>query len=287
MTVQPVFSLVNGQADATISVADRGLAFGDGVVETLLFRKGTVPFLIRHLERLCLGLNRLRIECSRDTVERQLEQLNMLTREHTLPDGTVKIIVTRGQGRGYAPQQQSPTIITSLYPAPSPNNLAREGVTITACRQRLTYQPALLGIKHLNRLDNVLAAQEINDRNYVEGLMVDDQGNVAEAVSRNLFIVKNDSLLTPDLSRGGIAGVARAVIMEELANTVGVKCKASVISLSEVMAADEVFLCNSITGVWPVVAIDNTPFTIGPLTQQIQQAWTQLLQNFSAVSTSS
>jgi 4-amino-4-deoxychorismate lyase len=269
-----LFSSVNGRSNATIDLADRGLAFGDGVFETLLLAQGKLPFLSLHLDRLQLGLDGLHIEACRQNIQDQVNQCLAQTSKQQFLNGIVKIIVTRGQGRGYLPQAQTEaTILISAYPLPElQKNYQRDGVAICICQHRLSYQPALLGIKHLNRLDNVLAALELRDKNTVEGLILDDQGFVAEAVSRNLFTVKDGQLFTPDLLRGGIKGIMQGIVVEQLAPQLDLSVNTGRLTPQQVVNADEVFLCNSITGIWPVIRIDEQELSPGPVTQSLQVA---------------
>lgn len=280
MSVQPLLSTVNGCTGATINVADRGLAFGDGVFETLLLFRGHLPYLTLHLDRMTDGLARLQINANRENIESLLNQFLSLASKQALQDGIIKLVVTRGEGRGYAARRAArPTIVISLYPAlVEKKHCQSEGVAINTCQYRLSYQPALRGIKHLNRLDNVMAAMEAQSNDCAEGLVLDDQDNVAEAISRNVFIVKGGDLLTPDLQRGGINGVMRRLILETLAPGLKLSVIETRLNLQQVLSADEVFLCNSITGLWPVVSIDDNSLSVGSVTQALQQALRDFLE---------
>jgi 4-amino-4-deoxychorismate lyase len=135
--------------------------------------------------------------------------------------------------------------------------------------------PSLAGIKHLNRLDNVLARAEWQDDSAAEGLMLNQAGNLIEATASNIFIVRNRELLTPELSRAGVAGVTRRIICEQLAPAMKLAIIETRLSIHDLEGADEVFICNSINGIWPVTRLlDHTPgvFPVGEYTRQLQVA---------------
>jgi 4-amino-4-deoxychorismate lyase len=163
-----------------------------------------------------------------------------------------------------------PRRILQGSPKPSyPAANAEQGVRVFACMTRLAEQPRLAGLKHLNRLEQVLARGEWHDAEHAEGLMRDTSGRVVEGVYSNLFLVKNGGLLTPELSRCGVAGVMRAELLAQ-AESLGLDCGVRDISYDELLTADEVFLCNSLYGVWPVRALQGHDWPVGPLTRKLQ-----------------
>lgn len=199
---------VDGRPAAELSVRDRGLAYGDGLFETLAVRAGTPRLLERHLARLEEGCRRLAIPL--DTAALRQELLAFCA---ALGDGVAKLIVTRGEGlRGYAPPAEaSPRRILSGSPRPAyPERHWQQGVRLFACRTRLAEQPLLAGLKHLNRLEQVLARAEWSDAGHAEGLMLDVHERVVEGVFSNLLLVLDGTLVAPDLRRCGVAGVMRA-----------------------------------------------------------------------------
>ena len=273
MQVDPLLSTVNGQIDNTINIVDRGLAYGDGVFETLLLCEGHLHCLDLHLDRLQKGLDALRIKFSRLDMEAQLERFLVLADSRTLTAGLLKIIVSRGQGRGYAPQNHNvPTVVIALFPTPDyPENFQQRGVAATVCQHRLSNQNGLAGIKHLNRLDNVLASMEVQDKNYTEGLLFDQQNHLVEAINRNIFIVQDSKLLTPILDQAGVKGVIRQLIVDTIAPSLNIAAQEIFIDEEQLQAADEVFLCNSVSKIWPVNRIDDQTYLIGPVTRAIQK----------------
>lgn len=242
--------LVNGNPGDTISIRDRGLLYGDGVFRTLRAVHGKAlhwPLHYRKLRHDCAALG---IACP--DFELLSAELEALLKQQA--DATVKLIVTRGQGmRGYMPAAGAdPTRIWDVSPPPSyPSAYAISGVKIRLCNLRLSSQPRLAGIKHLNRLENVLAAAESSDPEVAEGLLLDVDGRVIEGTRSNLFIGVQGGLATPDLSRCGVAGVQRERVLD-WAQQHGMAAEVRDIALEELLQADEVFLTNSIIGIWPV-----------------------------------
>lgn len=242
--------LVNGAAHALIDPTDRGLMYGDGVFRTLLMRDALNRNWQRHYQKLASDCERLGIVCPPAALfEQDFRQL-----EATDNKLVVKLIVTRGSGqRGYMPLDSAiPTRIVSIAAFPAyPQHCETEGVTVRVCRLRLSRQPLLAGIKHLNRLENVLARSEWQDPDIMEGLMLDESGYVISGTMTNLFIVRGRQLYTPDLIASGIAGVTRDRMLA-FAENLGLSSKVNRISLSDLYESDEVLLCNSVIGIWQV-----------------------------------
>lgn len=262
-------ALVNGAPADTISILDRGLLYGDGVFRTLRILGGHIPHWPRHALKLQQDCAALGLPCPEPAL--LLEELQELAARQA--GAVAKIIITRGIGaRGYAPAGHSePTRILSLAPLPDyPADFYTQGVRLRVCTLRLAHQPGLAGIKHLNRLENVLAAAECSDADLAEGVLLDGAGNVIEGIRSNLFMVRSGGLITPDLSRCGVAGVQRQRVME-WASAQGVPCRAAQFGLDELLAADEVFLVNSVIGLWPVRELQGRAWRAHPLTLQVQE----------------
>ncbi|WP_397452034.1 aminodeoxychorismate lyase [Pseudomonas sp. NA-150] len=260
-------SWIDGRPADSLSVTDRGLAYGDGLFETIAVKSGRPLLLERHLQRLASGCRRLSIAADQALIHSEL-----LSFAAQLGDGVMKLIVTRGDSlRGYAPAPQAqPRRILQGGPAPVyPQAHGELGVTLFACATRLAEQPLLAGLKHLNRLEQVLARSEWQDTAYAEGLMCDTAGRVVEGVYSNLFLVKNGVLLTADLSRCGVAGVMRAELLAQ-AQALGIATEVRDIQMTDLEPADEVFLCNSVYGVWPVKGFAQLNWSVGPLTRKLR-----------------
>ncbi len=225
---------------------DRGIAYGDGLFETVLVRDGAPRLWEYHLARLARGCRVLGIPLpSRDALERPLAQVGQRS-------AVLKLILTRGSGgRGYAPPATPAPRLRWQLSAFVPDAARwKVGVRVRHCRLRLGLQPALAGLKHLNRLENVLARGEWSDADIAEGLLCDSEGRLVEATCMNLFWQREGRLETPRLARCGVAGTLRAVLLERLPI-------AEVDAAPGVLArAEAVWLGNSVQGLWPVTRLD-------------------------------
>ncbi|MBL1320914.1 MAG: aminodeoxychorismate lyase [Methylophaga sp.] len=266
--------LVNGKADNRISISDRAIQYGDGLFETIAYRNGQLEFVDTHLMRLAVGCKRLAIPFRQ--LKQLKEELSIVLTELAEHDAVIKIIISRGSGgRGYlADPSVEPTRIISTYPLPTyPANYQEIGVTARICQQRLSENTSLAGIKHLNRLEQVLARTEWHDPEISEGIMLDQHENVIEGTMSNLFIVKAGELFTAELNKSGVAGIIRAEILDITADN-NIPCTETIISKSTLADADEVFVCNSIIGIWPVTCIYNGKinynYPVGKITRQLQ-----------------
>ncbi len=261
--------LVNGVPSDTIAVTDRGLAYGDGVFRTLAVRGGQPRQWRRHFDKLDSDCAALRIACP--DAATLLADLAQLTGSG--PDFAAKIIITRGSGaRGYAPPSSpQPTRIVSASALPQyPQDYAARGVRLRLCALRLGFQPALAGIKHLNRLENVLARQEWDDADFAEGLLRDMEGNAICGTMSNLFTVERGELFTPDLTRCGVAGITRDRVIEAAAQH-AIACSTENITYERVVQSDEVWLTNSLVGIWQVRELGDRRWAPGTLVARMRQ----------------
>jgi 4-amino-4-deoxychorismate lyase len=247
--MEPAHVLVNSVYGASINSADRGLLYGHGLFETMRLFDGQIPLWPLHLERLIEGASRLHIPLDGGRVQADCQQLIRHMPEDT---GILKVIVTAGAGsRGYAsPVNQKPTVVVQFFPVPASTEFP---VAVQLCRYRLSNNPALAGIKHLNRLDQVMAASELNVGEY--GLLLDVNDHVIEGVSHNLFALIDGQWQTPLLDQAGVAGVMRRYLMETLIPLCGVDVKERAMTLPELLAAEEVFFCNSLVGIMPIAEL--------------------------------
>jgi 4-amino-4-deoxychorismate lyase len=261
--------LVNGAQSDLISIRDRGLLYGDGVFRTLRASDGQALHWPQHYQKLQHDCSALGIACP--DVALLSAELSSLLAQH--PNGVLKLIVTRGQGtRGYVPSAQAaPTRIWDVSPLPTyPSDWATLGIRAWLCQLRLSQQPRLAGIKHLNRLENVLAAAEWNDAKIAEGLLLDNDNNVIEGTRSNLFLASQGELITPDLSRCGVAGVQRERVMAWAARH-NIPLQVRDVKLDEVLHADELFVVNSIIGLWPIRELEQRRWNDFPVAAQIRQ----------------
>lgn len=245
--------LVDGLPANAVPADDRGFSYGDGVFRTLAMRNGRAQWWPQQYARLVTDCGALHITPPSETdLRRDLEMI-----AGQLPDCALRITVTRGSGgRGYArPDNPQSRRVVAANPLPIyPAHWPEQGVSLHICELRLATQPRLAGVKHLNRLENVLARAEWNDPAIAEGLLLDEAGNVIEGTRCNVFMVENETLVTPELSRCGVAGVTRDLVIAAAGRN-GVRCQIEAISLQRLQAATEVFMVNSLIGVWPVAVL--------------------------------
>lgn len=262
--------LVNGKPGNLISIRDRGLLYGDGVFRTLRASGGQALHWPLHYQKLRHDCTALGIACP--DLALLSAELNDLLKQH--PDGVIKVIVTRGEGaRGYAPAAHvDPTHIWDVLPFPDyPADWTITGVKARLCQLRLGLQSRLAGIKHLNRLENVLAAGEWNDADIAEGLLMDAAGNVIEGTRSNLFMVTQGKLISPELTRCGVAGVQRDRVLA-WAKQHNMPLQVRDVSLDEVLHADELFLVNSIMGMWPLRELEQKRWSAFPTATKIRRS---------------
>jgi 4-amino-4-deoxychorismate lyase len=260
--------MVNGEFTRLIDIADRGLQYGDGLFETMRVRQRECLLWDAHMERLGKGCGTLDIPMpDRELLAGEVRQLIAASGRE---DAVLKLVVTRGTGgRGYRSDRAAvPQRILSLHPLPRyPETHYREGIRARFCTLRLGLQPALAGIKHLNRLEQVLARQEWGDE-FDEGIMLDVHGNVIEGVMSNIFILFKGQLQTPSLAGCGVAGVVRGQILQR-SDELGVPVSVSLIRAEELMGAEAVFFTNSIIGVWQLHVLEGHIWSPHPLLEKL------------------
>lgn len=286
-------TLVNGRPSVMVDALDRGLAYGDGLFETIALVQGQVQLWQAHKQRLIAGLISLGIvldkayaEVLLDTIAVELKAAYVL---FDRPEGVIKITVTRGSGgRGYAaPASPILTRIISIMPWPKGRELlSSKGVSVGLCQHRWSHNTALAGIKHLNRLDQVLARSEWFDESTHEGIMLNQDGGVVSGAMSNIFIEVDGMLITPKLDQCGIKGTM-AQHISAMAQNFGINVLQQPVSLHELMKADAVLMTNSINGIWPVVALSAdvcTQWPISKLTITLQKALAKDLSHQTQVS---
>jgi 4-amino-4-deoxychorismate lyase len=182
-----------------------------------------------------------------------------------------KLIVTRGSSpRGYAPPEPAaPTRVLGISAWPEyPAARYRDGIAVRVCEMRLGENPALAGLKHLCRLEQVLAQLELKRSAVDHGLLLDTSGSVVGGTSSNLFAAFGGELVTPALSRCGIKGVMRRAVLEA-AELLGIRTAERELTLAQILRADELFMTNALIGVWPVALLDAQRFAVGPVAKRL------------------
>jgi 4-amino-4-deoxychorismate lyase len=261
-----------------VSPYDRGLHYGDGLFETIVCVKRRARFLSLHLERLSLGCERLRIALG--DVEPLRQEIQAAAA--AAGDVLIKVIVTRGEAvaRGYG---WSGTEVASRfvfrYPLPPENTAAsRDGIRSVVAKLRYGENPQLAGLKHLNRLEQVLARSEVPVDDAAELLVLSSSGNLISGTMSNVFLVRQGRVSTPKLDRCGVAGVMRRVILREAA-AAGIVVEECVLGDADLAGADELFVSNARVGIWPIRILDGRELGVGAVTRRIQARLSPLLES--------
>ena len=260
--------LINSQPAKSVSIKDRGLLYGDGVFETILCEQGRPILLAGHTQRLENGCNKLGLP--KQDLASILSDIREVAGEE---DCIVKVIITRGErARGYGYDKSDLTYTRIVYrdeKTKIPIEYYQSGIRLTQCQYTLANSPSLAGIKHLNRLDQVMARGEW-EHEFEEGIMLSADGNVIEGTMSNIFIETDQLWLTPTLDQAGVAGVMRQWIMRN-AYHAEMECKESNISLDDMEQAQAIFVCNSVIGVWPVSNFKGKDYFVSTATRKIMQ----------------
>lgn len=270
----PIY-IINGRFSQGISPIDRGFAYGDGVFRTMRFIAGELIDWPLHYQTLVHDCGKLQMVCpSAELFMQDLKSLiqHVSTEEKSSVSCTIKVMVTRGEGaRGYAPPSiANPTRVMIASPLPTYSSaIYKQGVALYVCQTKLGHQPMTAGVKHLNRLENVLARGECTDPVFFDGLMLDIADNVIEATAANIFIRKGKQLITPKLDVCGVAGMMRQKLLW-LAPTMGYHLEEGDLKLDTCLQADDVIITNSMFGVLQVNRIGETVLAQHGLANEIR-----------------
>lgn len=271
--IEPV-GMVDGLLGAAVPLDDRGLAYGDGVFETLLGVDERLVWWPQHLARLQQGAAALGIDCPGET--QWLGDVERLLAGRPAKERCVlKLILTRGSGgRGYDPGAARPRRILSLHAAPS---VAATGLRLHWCSLQLGAQPALAGFKHLNRLEQVLARAECTQQGCDEGLLCAVDGRVVSATAANLLVWRGAQWQTPEIRDCGVRGVCRAQLIDVLGARV---CD---LQRNDVLSAEAMFVCNSVRGIQPVLSLGGIERPAHPAVAAAQRRLAEFEPAFAAV----
>ena len=248
---------VRGKRSASLSIDDRATQYGDGLFETIAIRDNVPRLWSYHAERLTTGCDRLGIQAP-DSVALE-EQLHAAI-EDSAANGayaTAKIIVSAGVGtRGYRRHERRASIIIGIAEASAlPASSYSGGVAVRICRTKLALQPQLAGIKTLNRLEQVLARREWDDESIFEGVTLDADGRVICGTMSNVFLIRDNRLVTPAITRCGISGVMRRHLLA-VATAAGIHCDVRDVARDEIAESGGLLLTNSLIGALPVRDVD-------------------------------
>lgn len=278
---------INGELvdkqDAKISVFDHGLLYGDGVFEGMRSYAGNVFRLEEHLERLWQSAAAIQLEIPVSKQEMAAAVMETLS-ANDVQDGYIRLLVTRGVGTlGLDPnrcEQPQIIIITDLITL-YPDEFYRDGMEIVTAKTIRNHPQALdPSIKSLNYLNNILAKIEGLEAGCVEALMLNHLGEVAECTGDNVFIVRDQDLITPPFEAGILHGITRATVMQ-LASDDGIPVVESTITLDDLYGAEECFLTGSAAEVVPVIKVDGNLIgngKPGPVTGRVTDLFRQAVQ---------
>ena len=267
---------VGGQRADAMPADDRGIAYGDGLFETMRIHAGQVPWWDAHWARLQRGAQRLRMGLPDEGQVRR--EATALFADHA--DGVLKLTLTRGSGgRGYASTNAQPNWMLSRHPLPV--QPSHGGLSLRWCTTRLAIQPALAGIKHCNRLEQVLARMEwtdpaASDRDADEGLVCSGDGDVVSAIAANVFVLRGSRWLTPAVDRCGVAGVCRGYLLPLLG------AHEARLSVADIETADVVFLCNAVRGILDVARLGERTWPSHPAVAEARRLLARTHPGFSS-----
>jgi 4-amino-4-deoxychorismate lyase len=261
---------INGIETQHLPVMDRGIQYGDGLFETVAYKDGALQFWDEHIFRMKCGAEKLGIAFPGD--EKYYQDIKNLLDQAPDENCVIKLLLTRGSAtRGYrqaAISKPTRAALANPWPDYQEDIITNQGIKIHVCKHPISTNPVLAGIKHLNRLDNVLARNEWGDE-FHEGLMSDTHGNVIEGTMSNVFFIKNGILLTPDLERCGVNGIIRNQILS-IARENNIETHIRNINNDEIDSMDEIFITNSIIAIWPVKSVNDNQYSIGNMTRNFE-----------------
>lgn len=241
--------LVNGEPAQCISIEDRGLLYGDGLFETILCDQGNPVLIDLHMQRLLDGCVRLHLPTPEESLLRQ-EIESVAATENCV----IKVIITRGaRARGYRFDHNDLTSNRIIYKSPCPqipDEYYRKGIRLGLSEFKLTDNKALAGLKHLNRLEQVMACYQW-PQECAEILMLNHHEQVIEGTMSNVFILTADGWKTPKLDYSGINGVMRQWLLTQ-SNDLNFLCAEENLTVKDLQQAQSLFVCNSVIGIWPV-----------------------------------
>jgi 4-amino-4-deoxychorismate lyase len=263
---------VNSCQGASPEITDRLYRYGDGLFETLRFEAPQWLLSDYHLDRLKRGCDVLEIDYPGAAVTDQLELATQWLAEQRLTRAAGRLAVSRGDGgHGYGGQSHVPVVALTLQELALPWGQAAASAKLVSCEITLASQPRLAGIKHANRLEQVLAAREVQRRRADEGVMLNPAGEVVCAVSGNLFVACDGVLLTPPIVDCGVAGTLRRLVLEQLAERAGIVARQATLTMSDLLEADELLLTNALAGIRSVTSLDDHSFSSTALADSLRE----------------
>lgn len=284
MTPKALISRVNGRDCQQLSLFDRGFQFGDSLFETARFYQGQCPLWSLHIDRLRKGCDRLDIDFPIEIVNSEYQYLCETLVSLKKTDAIVKLQLSRGESlRGYGAAKGCSNLVSLAFDADpfsadfsAQKGNAVSGLNLEISSVRLAQQPLLAGIKHGNRLEQVMARRRLNP-GFDDALLMDTQSYIVEAISSNVFFYYNDCWYTPALTQAGVAGIVREVLL---------KNKAVIVADFDVTAdtlfnSESVYLANSVQGILPVSRLcDEVDGVVVERAWQDFSGWKNLSQTY-------
>jgi len=268
--------LIDGKEQDKISIYSRNVQYGDGLFETCVVVDNKILFWPRHLARLSLGCEKLNVKKIDEKIWlNDIKKALSLTKVNNI---IVKLILSRGNSlRGYGYKDDIEpvrVVITSEIQKQVVNN----EFSLEYAKSGYHSNPKLAGIKHCNRLEQILARSYLSSN---EAVMLDENENIISVTQGNIYYIFGNKLLTPKLDRCGVIGSRRSLILE-LARSIGMNADEVDIGMDKAQQADEVFISNSVIGIQPVYSVEQTKFGNNPLTEKIQKAFLEKTQATSS-----
>ncbi len=266
---QAHITLVNGVETSALTISDRGLAYGDGLFETMRVIKGKIPLFDFHVARFLLGVKKLQLGKPR-TLAADFKRYVAETLSQVRGDAVLKVLVTRGCGGiGYVPPKKSDcNFVVQVFDYPDYNeSYYRSGVSVVSCSHRLAHHPELAGIKHLNRLDQVLAAKDLGE--HQEGLMFDYQDRLIEGIKSNVLLFEAEKVITPRIKDCGIKGTLREFLLKNRKD-LPFEFLEQDVERERLGETKGLAMFNSVFGLWPVASLDGHALPIDPRCKIIQ-----------------
>ncbi len=257
--------LIDGKKQSKASIFNRNTQFGDGLFETCLVENKKLLFWSNHFERMKLGCDRLKISMIDETL--WLSDIKKAFSLMKIDNCIVKLVLSRGESlRGYSYKDNIRPIRITIVSELKKNNQDK-GFSLEFCNSGYNSNPKLAGIKHCNRLEQVIARAGIK---VDDGIMLDENENVVSVTQGNIFCIQGNRLITPNLDKCGIEGTRRAVILK-IAVDLGFDINIKNLSVAELLRSDEVFISNSIQGVGPVNQIEDFVYSKHKITEIISE----------------
>ena len=266
------------EEEAVVSVFDRGFLYGDGLFETFRVYRG-IPFCWeQHMERMRHGAELLRLQVPHGSAELR-GFADELIRRNQMPESLLRITITRGVGqRGYSPQgAEEPSLVMSLHPAPMVDAEHPAQWKLMVSSVRVPAKDLITQIKTCNKLSQVLARSEADAAGAQEALLVNTNGEIAEASSSNLFWVENGTVCTPTLASGALPGVTRGLVLE-LCRLMELPTREVDTTPAQLNGAEAVFLSLTSMGIVEATHLDGRELRRAPLVGKISRAYREWLE---------